>query len=527
MHATFQRSPKCRRATGKTRHADRTPAAGHERAGAAAARRRPTVVQIDAAGPPSMPSNTSVTASEKRIARPSISTSSGFDGPRGVRHAVREQHPRARLPVGRAGLLRFVDRCPRQRAERVAPEPVQVAPVRAVREQERQQVRVAAEHRVIQRARVPVAAARGDRPAQFDHDLHRVARTPCGGVRQQPQPFSGQRAGQFGMPRLDAPRIVGVGARAGRHERVRRVERLLRAGGTQQGRDVEQPGLHRQPVRTDACRRLRAGIGAGRQQRGDVARRAAHADRPQQRCAPGLRQPRAGRLVRVAAMREQQFERVGIAHVERAPQRIRPAHPRAVFEQHARAGRMLHRVIQRFAVVRVGAGFQQHRGENRIAIDARRAVQRRQRPRFVGFGERRRRKAVADPLVRIGAGIEQKTRAGAQPGGELGKLPEPRMRDGDERRQLQRAAGARDPAGIGGQRRLHGVEVAGRARDGRIVRDEIGMVEQQLRGDARPGRVDATGHVAAVRQVEPAPNQPRALLPRQRMRFDERAEIGP
>ncbi len=226
-------------------------------------------------------------------------------------------------------------------------------------------------------------------------------------------------------------------------------------------------------------------------------------------------------------MREQQFERIRVVHVERAPQRIRPAHPRAVFEQHARAGRILHRVIQRFAVVRIGAGFQQHRGEHRIAIDARCAVQRRQRPRFVGFGERSRRKAVADSLVRIGPGIEQKTRAGAQPGGKFGKLPEPRMRDGDQWRQLQRAAGTRDPARIGGQRHLHGVEIAGRASNGWIADNEIRMVEQQLRGDARPGRVEAAGHVAAVRQVKPAPDQLRALLPRQRMRFDERAEIGP
>lgn len=101
------------------------------------------------------------------------------------------------------------------------------------------------------------------------------------------------------------------------------------------------------------------------------------------------------------------------------------------------------------------------------------------------------------------------------------------MRDGDQRRQLQRAAGTRDPARIGGQRRLHGVEIAGRARDGRIDCDKIRMVEQQLRGDARPGRAVAAGHVAPVRQVEPAPDQLRTLLPRQRMRFDERAEISP
>ena len=225
-------------------------------------------------------------------------------------------------------------------------------------------------------------------------------------------------------------------------------------------------------------------------------------------------------------MREQQFERVGIAHVERAPQRIRPAHPRAVFEQHARAGRMLHRVIQRFAVVRVGAGFQQHRGENRIAIDARRAVQRRQRPRFVGFGERRRRKrlpirwfgsapassrrrAQARSLAANSGSCPSRECVTATSGGSFNAPPARAIQPGSAASAAFTAS--RSPA-------AHAMVGSSATRSGWSSNN---CAATRGRGASTPPVTSPPYARSSQRRTS------RALLPRQRMRFDERAEIGP
>jgi hypothetical protein len=110
-------------------------------------------------------------------------------------------------------------------------------------------------------------------------------------------------------------------------------------------------------------------------------------------------------------MSEQQFEGGRLWHIKRSPQGIRAGHARAILKQQARAVRVFQRVVERFTVIGIGAGLQEHLRESRIAHHACRTVKGRQRLRPVGSGEGSRRKTVADTLVGIGPGLEKMLRA--------------------------------------------------------------------------------------------------------------------
>ncbi len=100
----------------------------------------------------------------------------------------------------------------------------------------------------------------------------------------------------------------------------------------------------------------RRGIGAGLQQGRDVRRGAAAPDRPQERRAPVRGRRAGGRLVGVAAMGEQQAQRLDIVEIEHAIERIAAGDAGARLQQHTGAGRVLQGMIERLAVIRIGAG---------------------------------------------------------------------------------------------------------------------------------------------------------------------------
>ena len=83
----------------------------------------------------------------------------------------------------------------------------------------------------------------------------------------------------------------------------------------------------------------------------------------------------------------------------------------AVFQKQADARYIVHRVVERLAVVWIGSGIEQELGQLHIATDASGAVERRQRIFVVRTGHGRRRPAIANPLVGVCAGREQKPRA--------------------------------------------------------------------------------------------------------------------
>ena len=62
-----------------------------------------------------------------------------------------------------------------------------LGPFCSVFEQEARQAGIAAEHRLIERGRIPVAAAHGNRPAEADHQLDDVIGAGRGHVGQQSQ----------------------------------------------------------------------------------------------------------------------------------------------------------------------------------------------------------------------------------------------------------------------------------------------------------------------------------------------------
>lgn len=74
-------------------------------------------------------------------------------------------------------------------------------------------------------------------------------------------------------------------------------------------------------------------------------------------------------------MRQQHFECSGVRHIEGAAQRVGTGNAGAARQQHARAFRVLQRVIKQLAVIRVSAGFEQKRGQFGVAIDPGRAIQ--------------------------------------------------------------------------------------------------------------------------------------------------------
>jgi hypothetical protein len=104
------------------------------------------------------------------------------------------------------------------------------------------------------------------------------------------------------------------------------------------------------------------------------------------------------------------------------------------------------------------------------------------------------------------------------------------MRNPHQRRQCERAARAVEPARIGIGGAAHGFEMPRRASHPDIGDNQLRMIVQQLRRHARTRRVVVAGDVAAIGEVEPAPDQlrlRRLRLLRHGARFDNSAQIGP
>ena len=79
-------------------------------------------------------------------------------------------------------------------------------------------------------------------------------------------------------------------------------------------------------------------------------------------------------------------------------------------------------MVEQFAVIGIGARIEQYSRQVEIVVLSRRAVERRQRVIVVGRAHGRRRPTKADPLVRIRAGREQKSRAPMQALAKLRQL---------------------------------------------------------------------------------------------------------
>src|SRR5690606_34055127 len=79
---------------------------------------------------------------------------------------------------------------------------------------------VAAKYGMVQCTSASVAAANGNRPAEFDHYADRLGTACCGQLRQQSKLDLAQRAGKACAPGFDAPGRVGIAAGAGGDESV-------------------------------------------------------------------------------------------------------------------------------------------------------------------------------------------------------------------------------------------------------------------------------------------------------------------
>jgi hypothetical protein len=134
---------------------------------------------------------------------------------------------------------------------------------------------------------------------------------------------------------------------------------------------------------------------AGTVEVGSVLREQAHELRASA-AADGMRDERA--LVRVGARLEQEPDVLERVLVERVRKCVRPARRGAVLEEQAQAVGLggLGRVVEGLAVVRVGAGFQEHSGQLGVVRDTGGAVERRHRPVL-----------VLEARVRVGAALEQ------------------------------------------------------------------------------------------------------------------------
>ena len=145
-------------------------------------------------------------------------------------------------------------------------------------------------------------------------------------------------------------------------------------------------------------------------------------------------------------MLQQQVQRGGVVEIERAVDRVAPGDASAVLQQQARARRILQRVVKRFVVIGIGAGFEQQSGQRRVVVASGGAVERRQWIALVGLASRDAGgQRLSMLLVGVGAGREQQLRAPMQAIAKLRHAQQARMRDGEKRRQSQRAARPIEP----------------------------------------------------------------------------------
>jgi hypothetical protein len=196
-------------------------------------------------------------------------------------------------------------------------------------------------------------------------------------------------------------------------------------------------------------------------------------------------------------------------------------------QQQSRAVKIFQRVIERLAIVRIGPGVEQQLRQRGIAIDSGRPIKGGQRRFFIRLLHRRRREAIADRLVRIGPGLQQELRATVEAVAELRELPQPGMGERDQRRQLERAAGAIDPSRIDRHRLPQHPLVPRRARDIGVIGSQIAGVHQSAGGNAGPRRAQTAGDVAPVCERKPGAEATRPVTPRERLRLDVNRQFVP
>jgi hypothetical protein len=133
---------------------------------------------------------------------------------------------------------------------------VPLGPFRAVFEQKTCEAGIAAEHGLVERGRIPIAAAHLDRPAEADHQLDDVIGACRGHVGQQSQLPWCQRGRQIGPPCLNRAR-PGFIARCAHGDEPLLVGDVRRVGlPPQQVRNVGKAELQREPIWADTFRRL-------------------------------------------------------------------------------------------------------------------------------------------------------------------------------------------------------------------------------------------------------------------------------
>ena len=292
-----------------------------------------------------------------------------------------------------------------------------LTPTRAMRKKEFRQAGVAPEDGEVQRGCFPVAAQRvamGQPSATINS--HRGARSPHATVSGNSRSCAGRR--EPGKIRADAAWMRRASAasppRASGDKFLLLGQRLRGAGGSQ-----EYPP----PPACPPAGARSIGADAGRTCARDGSAPAANIAwmwRGERRSATprssGAPQSLVGgppeRLVGIAPMSQQQFERGGVRHVQGTVQGVGSGYMRAARQQQSRAVKIFQRVMQQLAIVRIGPGVEQQLRQRGIAIDdSGRPIKGGRRRFFIRLLHRRRREAIADRLVRIGPGLQQELRA--------------------------------------------------------------------------------------------------------------------
>jgi hypothetical protein len=287
-------------------------------------------------------------------------------------------------------------------AEHVAAEAVGLVPARAMVQQHLHHRRVAAEGGLVQRAGIPVAA-RGHRPAQREHQPHRLGMAALRLIGQQAQAIGVELGHGARMPRKVGARGGFVGRGTGREESFRRAGTEARAAGIEQGQRRAIARTGRVPGGAVAVVVAHGRVGAAFEQQLHEVHRAPAQQRMVQR------RPAAGAAFIGVGTEVQHLAQVGqVVLVELAQQCVgaRPAcASRDQRLEHA-AIALLGGVVERLVVVRFGASLQQHLDGVEATRPRDGAVE--QRQCRIGVGR------VAQRGVGIGALVEQPAQRGQQ-----------------------------------------------------------------------------------------------------------------
>ena len=351
--------------------------------------------------------------------------------------------------------------------------------IRAAREQELDDVAVAPP-----RARVQRGAARCARPVDRQTELEQDldGRGPALGRRlvQRLGELGPHPLGARGVGRREPLRALAVAGEAEADQLVDRADLAPRAELGEHLAEVRPAHPPREPVRRTLVLLVPGvRVRAGGDQHPQHLRRAAAVDRPQQRALDLV-----ARLVV-----EQEPQHLRPLGVEAVRDRVRALDARARVEQEAQAGVVagLGRVVDGLVVVRVRARLEQQRGHPRLVRDARGAVERAERAEL----------GVLPARVRVGAGVEQRPRAGDEPAGPLA-AEERGVARVEQRQPVARAARprrearGRAPAPRAPARRRRGRAPCRSAAEVGVEREQrLGVVEAPVRWP--PPRAAAPG----------------------------------